>query len=243
METDLNDDCLPVAKEAIVFMLVCINKSWKLPVGYFLVDCISGLQLSNLVKQCLIVVEKTGIKVVSLTFDGAACNISMAEHLGCSFDTSKSLLIYFQYPSNEEKFFVFLDPCHTLKLVRNTLGEKKCIVDSENQLIKGNFIVKLQELQDAEILHLSNKLRKRHLEWFRQKMSVKLAAQLMSASVTDAIEECQSMGLKNFENSEATVKFLRHINCIFDILNSRNIHQPGCKKPLWPQNFQQVSEY
>lgn len=30
------DDGLPVAKEAFVFLIVCINQHWKVPVGYFL---------------------------------------------------------------------------------------------------------------------------------------------------------------------------------------------------------------
>ena len=36
MGTELNDDSLPVAKEALVFMVNAVNQSWKLPVGYFL---------------------------------------------------------------------------------------------------------------------------------------------------------------------------------------------------------------
>ena len=40
MGTELDDDRLPIAKEALVFMVNAVNGSWKLPVGYFL---ISGL--------------------------------------------------------------------------------------------------------------------------------------------------------------------------------------------------------
>ena len=34
-ETD-DDDSLPVAKDALVFMVVAINSSWKVPIAYFL---------------------------------------------------------------------------------------------------------------------------------------------------------------------------------------------------------------
>lgn len=37
MGTELDHDCLPVAREALTFMVVAVNGSWKLPVGYFLI--------------------------------------------------------------------------------------------------------------------------------------------------------------------------------------------------------------
>nr|CAI5842946.1 unnamed protein product [Callosobruchus analis] len=38
----MESDILPEAKEALVFMLVCINGAWKIPVGYFLLDGLTG---------------------------------------------------------------------------------------------------------------------------------------------------------------------------------------------------------
>ena len=35
MGTERDDERLPVAKEALIFMVVALNGSWKLPVGYF----------------------------------------------------------------------------------------------------------------------------------------------------------------------------------------------------------------
>ena len=32
------DDSAPVAKEALALMAVCINSTWKVPPGYFLID-------------------------------------------------------------------------------------------------------------------------------------------------------------------------------------------------------------
>ncbi len=48
-----DDDCSPVAKDALVSMVVCINGSWKVPCGYFLIDGLSGSERANLVKVCL----------------------------------------------------------------------------------------------------------------------------------------------------------------------------------------------
>ena len=77
-------DKLALAKEAFTFMLVAINSHWKLPVGYFLTDGLNGVEKANLVRQCLVLVHDTGVSVMSLTFDGAAANLSMATSLGCS---------------------------------------------------------------------------------------------------------------------------------------------------------------
>ncbi|GBM48048.1 hypothetical protein AVEN_34375-1 [Araneus ventricosus] len=33
--TDLDDDALPIAKEALVSMVNALNSNWKVPVGYF----------------------------------------------------------------------------------------------------------------------------------------------------------------------------------------------------------------
>ena len=37
MGTELDDDALLVAKTTLVFMVVDLKSSWKLPVGYFLI--------------------------------------------------------------------------------------------------------------------------------------------------------------------------------------------------------------
>ena len=66
-------------------------------------------------------------------------------------------------------------------------------------------------------------------------MSVKLAAQTLSSSVADAIEFLNvSMKLCEFEDSCGTVKFVRMIDHLFDILNSCNPLGRGFNQPLRP---------
>jgi len=68
-------------------------------------------------------------------------------------------------------------------------------------------------------------------------MKVKLAAQVFSASVADALELCKTdLQLLEFAESEPTIRFIRMINDLFDILNSRNIKQFGFKQPLHKGN-------
>ena len=39
-----NDD-IPLAKNALVFLVVEINGYWKMPIAYFLIDGLNGLKL------------------------------------------------------------------------------------------------------------------------------------------------------------------------------------------------------
>ncbi|KAL4089345.1 hypothetical protein QTP88_024396 [Uroleucon formosanum] len=78
----LNNDELELFTE----QFVAINESWKIPMGYFLCNHLNSSQKSELIQQCLNLINKTGIKVVNLTFDGCASNINMSKLLGCDLD-------------------------------------------------------------------------------------------------------------------------------------------------------------
>lgn len=74
--------------------------------------------------------------------------------------------------------------------------------------------------------------------WSKQKRKVNLAAQTLSASVADAIEFCRvTLKLRQFIGSEPTVRFLRLIDNLFDVLNSRNPVAKGYKAPMRPTNW------
>ena len=75
--TDIDDDSAPVATEALVFMVVALNDNWKIPVAYFMIDGMNGVERANLVKQCLLKLHDFGVSVKTLTCDGPSCNFSM----------------------------------------------------------------------------------------------------------------------------------------------------------------------
>lgn len=111
--------------------------------------------------------------------------------------------------------------------------------DIEGNFIKWEFIEKLDILQNSEGLHLGNKLRKAHLNFFKQKMKVRLAVQLLSQSVAASLSYCQDeLKLEEFQGCSGTVKFIKIINDIFDILNSRSLNPPGFKKALFEKNIE-----
>uniref|UniRef100_A0A2S2NSV2 THAP domain-containing protein 9 n=1 Tax=Schizaphis graminum TaxID=13262 RepID=A0A2S2NSV2_SCHGA len=71
-------------------------------------------------------------------------------------------------------------------------------------------------------------------------MKVKMAAQTLSSSTADAIQFLRSLEESTFKNSEATERFIRVIDRIFDFLNTRNPFGKGFKKPLYRDNIKEV---
>lgn len=118
-------DSLVKATNALVFMAVGINGCWKIPLGYFLIKSLTGSERSNLLIHCLHLLQESNVKVFSLTFDGAATNIGMAKALGAKFDYPDNFEPFFINPASGNKIYVFWDACHMIKLIRNTLGDKK----------------------------------------------------------------------------------------------------------------------
>ncbi|KAE9543700.1 hypothetical protein AGLY_002096 [Aphis glycines] len=125
-----DSDNIQEATNSLIFLAVGINGHWKIPVGYLLVHSFSGTERANLLTKCLELIEETGAKCFSITFDGAPYNLSMCKSLGANFDfSSKDFKPWFHNPSYPEKkneiTYVLWDACHMIKLVRNTLGDKK----------------------------------------------------------------------------------------------------------------------
>lgn len=142
-------DALPLASDILVFMLVALNSNWKIPIAYFLINGISAEEKANLVIKCLLNVYDTGATVKTLTFDGAASNLSMARKLGSDLVEQT----YFLHPKTNEKIYIILDAAHMLKLCRNTLGDHKILYNNEDLKIKWQFFKELVCLQEETGLH------------------------------------------------------------------------------------------
>ena len=237
MGTGINDDTAPLATEALVFMVVCVDSHWKVPVGYFLIKGLSGAERANLVRQCIMKLTEIGVKIVSITCDGPSCHISMLRNLGASMDPSNLDPSFLDPSDAKRRIHVLLDVCHMLKLVRNTLGSCGLICDSTGGKVRWQYIQALNNLQQQEGLRLGNKLKPVHIAWNAQKMKVNLAAQTLSRSVADAIRYCdKELQLPEFADSEATCNFIELFDKVFDVLNSRNPLALGHKAPIMPGN-------
>lgn len=246
------DENIGYAKQVLVFMFVAINEAWKLPLGYFCIESLNSEKKADLVKHCLQLLDDCKITVTNITFDCCPTNLTMAKVLGCKFDIEKKLNTSAKKPvlvlqtkiTYEKPIFVFPDPSHIMKLIRNILAELGILYDENNEEINFSYLKKLNELQENEGLHLCNKINKRHIEFFKQKMKVKLATQLLSKSVAEALTFCnEHLKLDEFKHCGPTVKFILMMNDAFDILNSRKISDFGFKQALCKKNIEKVEQF
>ncbi len=231
------DDLTPPATEALVIMVVAIDNCWKISIGYFLIAHLNADEKVSILNNAFYKLFKVGVIVANVTCDGLAANFSTLSKLGANFDPS-SFCCTFPNPANpSHKVTVMLDACHLLKLARNTLSDYKVLIDPDGQRIEWRFVENLHKVQQKEGLRAANKLKNDHIAFHKQKMKVKLAAQTLSSSVADAIDFCrESLDLPDFRQSEATTKFIRIIDALFDTMNSRNPLGRGYKSPMKQSN-------
>ena len=195
----------------------------------------TGKERAAMVNNTLTKMHEIGVKVTSITCDGAASNQSMFTELGAVI-LPEQMQSYFYHPVNKnQKVYVILDVCHMLKLMRNTMASQ-VMINTNGEHIKWEFIEKLHKLQQDSNLQAGNKLRVAHIDWQRQKMKVSLAAQTLSASVADALKFCKVNSIEGFQGCDATIEFIQTIDHLFDILNSRNPRATNYKAPLRATN-------
>ncbi|KYN10881.1 THAP domain-containing protein 9 [Trachymyrmex cornetzi] len=89
----------------------------------------------------------------------------------------------------------------------------------------------------------SNKLNNKHLQWRKNKMNVKLAAQTLSESCAVALEQLQDDKHPDFLNCAATIKFCKMCNNVFNCLNTRSTFANHFKKPLNKSTAANIFEF
>ena len=210
-----------IASEALVFLLVGLQRHWKQPIGCFLTNKASASIQATLINAALTKASAVGLKVWCVTSDGTTTNIATFKALGCQFgNTYDSIKSKFQHPVTGEHVFVILDACHMLKLARNALAFLVAFCSSNDEKFERKFFEGLNLIQQQEGFKLSNKLSNNHIQFERHKMNVSLAAQALSASVVDAMDVMNiALNLPEFRGSEVTVCFARITDRLFDILN------------------------
>ena len=223
-----------MATEALVYMLVGLRGHWKIPVGYVLCNSINATNLSCLTSKALHLASSHGLRVHSVTCDGAPANLDSMRSFGCVFGKNlNDIKGSFSYEAYDHPLFFIPDACHMLKLARNALADVKIFVDDAKQNVKWSHIQLLHTVQEEEGLKFANRLAKGHIEFQRHKMNVKVAAQTLSSSVADAIEFMMKSGHPDFADAQGTIRFIRVIDQLFDLLNSRSPFGKGFKKPLF----------
>lgn len=186
-------------------MLVSLNGHLKTPVAYYFIKGLTAEVRANIMKEILTVLYENGITDITLTtFDGASSNISMIKQLGTNFQNIKKES-FFEHPVSKEPIVVVPDACHMLKLNRNTFSEYD-LIDKENNHIKWAYIEKLMQYQEKESLHPGTKIRRRHIN-FQKEKKVKLAAQTFSNGVATGL-----MFMKDKFSEDTSRELMQHPN-------------------------------
>ena len=293
------------ASKALVFMVNAINDHFKITVGHFFVDSMTGQgkikvkciylsipfnfslsfsihlslypsnqlskfisiyvylsmyiylkfsfvsELASLVTTAIQELNKTGVVVLNTTCDNPSSNWAMLEHLGARLDLKAMKLSLNIKNVLGIPILATPDVCHLMKLVRNCWGTVRVFKDGDGDFIKWSYVEELNNLQQNEGLTLANKLRLSHIQWQKNKMCTRLALQTLSNSVADSIDFCrEKLKLSQFDGSEATTKFLRKFDMLFDILNSKSkfgkrLSAPFCKDTAgnFKNVFQETENY
>ena len=78
-----------VATEALVFMVVGLQGHWKAPIGYYLTKSVTPDTQKVLLVHALEALHAREIRVMCVTMDGHASNVSMCNQLGCQLSLYK----------------------------------------------------------------------------------------------------------------------------------------------------------
>lgn len=245
-------DCseVPIANNAIVFMLKGINFELCLPLAHYFINTLKAEEKAALLKVIITKITGYGVRLLSVTFDGLGTNIKTCKVLGANFRLNK-LEPFFQINGDERRIYVILDPSHMIKLARNLIGNKKVLIDEADLKIEWTFFESLEKMRaEKEFTHM-HKLTKRHIDFKNVKMNVRIASQTLSDSVANSMECLMNQGYTDFSGSSPTIKYIRHINKCFDIMNSTGTENENMfKNSISPENkteifsfFREISEY
>jgi len=234
----LNDDSQPQAKKVLMVVAVGITGYWKLPLAYYLTDGATADLQTSVLKDNLTKLWECGCVAVSVTFDGLSANQKTLINLGGCLQPD-NIVSTFPHPCMPNfAVAVIFDACHMIKLARNLFHEYQIVTVDGIGKAKWQHVEKLHKLQQSEGLTLANKLTNQHVMFKTQKMKVRLAVQVISASCVAALEFLRTNDYPGFHDTMATEILLSTLDKLFDSLNCRSKHATGYKGAINRRNME-----
>lgn len=125
-----------VATEALVCVVVDLQSHWKAPVAYYLTKSLSPETQKVLLVHALQELHERSIRVLCVTMDGHASNVSMCNQLGCQLKGNpvEPLRTFSPHPVTGERVVVMMDACHMLKLGQNMLQADNPVTSTTGQI-------------------------------------------------------------------------------------------------------------
>lgn len=212
-------------KTVQVGMVRGLFSKWKQPVFFDYDKPLSTEVVNDVISK----LYDAGYIVVGVTTDLGGSNQGLWSELNIGINNDQKC--FFPHPKDSSlKIFVFADPPHLLKLIRNHFVDKGFYID--DLYVGKEYIEKLLELNKDEysIIH---KLDRSHLDAkATERQNVKTAARLFSNHTSEAILYCGDRGFLHAKASEDedTSKYDNYRTCAdifqtvdrwFDVLNSK----------------------
>lgn len=145
----------------------------------------------------------------------------MCKLLGANFNIG-SMNFTPSFEIDGQRIDIIFDNCHMLKLIRNSLGKKEYLYDTSGAAIKWEYFEKLVAFKKSHDFELTHKMNRTHLNWKKQSMKVNIAVQTLSASSANSLQYLVDAGCNEFIGAEATIKFTKIFNDLFDIFNTKH---------------------
>ncbi|NXR69525.1 THAP9 transposase, partial [Rhadina sibilatrix] len=228
----LDADEAPLASEAIILMAVGISSPWTAPLGYFLVNSMSGRFLAQLLRQAINKLNNVGIVVLAVTSEASARGAETARALGIRTDPRRIQCTFQHPPGSAHSIAYFFDVCQALLLIRNAL---QCFqkVEWQGDTMWWQHVVELTALPEQRMLELCSPDSGGAGSKGSYHLKVNLASLLFSEGVAEALEHLQKLGLASFQNCSGTVKFMRLMSSLCNVFYG--------KEPLLAGNYTKIS--
>lgn len=183
------------ATQAIVYMIVGINERFQIPICYHFITSLDGKQKKELLIANIDKVSETNAKIVCVTFDGHASNISMCKLLGADINIDSPKFQPYFYSTSQQWIHIMFDPVHMMKLVRNAIGKKGVLLNGNMDEIRWSHIENLVEFSKTRGYALTHKMGQKHILFGNLKMNVRVAVETLSASTAESISFLKDKGI------------------------------------------------
>jgi hypothetical protein len=203
---------LKPASSCMVFMARGLKNNWKQPLGYmFSATGYSAKDTKTLLEKFVAGLTNIGLDVKALVTDMGSNFIEMSNLLGVTAEHPTFIL-------GEKELLYFFDPPHLIKAMRNNmlLNEFRWLDCKTSWEYVKDFYGKDQMLKNR----MAPKLTNSHVNPSTfEKMRVKFATQVLSATVASGIETYISLGALP-KDATGTWEFISIMDKLFDIFNS-----------------------
>lgn len=142
------------------------------------------------------------------------------------------------------EYLFFLTRAICLNLLGIFSQQKKgFFVGNKKKKVEWRYIESLHEYSQQQSIRV-HKLTRKHIQWGRNPMNVCLAVQTFSDTVADSLQFLMEQNIPEFQGAEETINFIRKMNKLFDIFNSKNSnHSNVFKRVLSIENKRIVFDF